>query len=233
VAGKIYGKRGWQGSHVTRIQQQLNKLAGAGLTPDGDFGEKTEAAVKAFQKSYGFMSDGIVGDFTNAALTLTTFQYTTLRIPPQVRQTQLRCWAAATESWLRTQLHRTPYTQEQIVAGMQAEGYARADGSLPVGSQSVWEDRVGLRPITESSSAFLAERAKARLAMEGKPLILGLGGSMGHMMVLYGVVANGLNLQILVMDPMSAAHPAARNVSDIQARTGTVTTWMSKLPLMP
>lgn len=37
---------------------------GADLKIDGDFGEKTEAAVKAFQKTAGIFSDGVVGPYT-------------------------------------------------------------------------------------------------------------------------------------------------------------------------
>lgn len=48
-------KRGCKGDEVKTLQKLL------GVTVDGDFGAKTEAAVKEFQKSKGLVADGIVG----------------------------------------------------------------------------------------------------------------------------------------------------------------------------
>ncbi|MCY1015804.1 peptidoglycan-binding domain-containing protein [Pyxidicoccus sp. MSG2] len=62
-------KRGASGPSVKALQQAL---AGAGFSPgaaDGQFGPKTEAAVKAFQKAKGLVADGIVGPKTWAKLT--------------------------------------------------------------------------------------------------------------------------------------------------------------------
>ena len=51
-------KKGSTGEDVKKLQAKL------GLTPDGDFGPKTEAAVKSWQKENGLKDDGIVGDGT-------------------------------------------------------------------------------------------------------------------------------------------------------------------------
>lgn len=58
---------GSKGDEVRSIQ---NMLVGIGKTidVDGDFGPKTEAAVKAFQAGQGLDADGIVGDKTLTAL---------------------------------------------------------------------------------------------------------------------------------------------------------------------
>ena len=48
-------RRGAKGDLVKAIQAKL------GLNPDGDFGPKTEAAVRAFQGAHGLVPDGIVG----------------------------------------------------------------------------------------------------------------------------------------------------------------------------
>ena len=56
-------KRGDKGENVKILQKALG-----GITVDGDFGAKTEAAVKAFQKSKGLTADGIVGSATQKAL---------------------------------------------------------------------------------------------------------------------------------------------------------------------
>jgi len=231
----VIAKRGYKGPAVERIQKRLNDVHHAKLTPDGDFGPQTEEAVKSFQKEHGFLTDGVVGPFTNAALSLTLFSRELPRTPPHVHQgVELRCWAAATESWLRAQPHRTKSTQQQIVEGMQADGFAHPDGSLPVSNQRAWEDRFGLRPITETGATFFAEKALLRLELEKKPLLLGLGGSVGHVVVLFGVVVNAFDLEVMVMDPMlpRSDHPARRKVTDIQKLSGNVVTWMHKMPLM-
>jgi N-acetyl-anhydromuramyl-L-alanine amidase AmpD len=56
---------GSQGPQVAQLQRQL------GVTVDGEFGPKTEAAVRAFQRrTPGLKVDGIVGPATSAALRL-------------------------------------------------------------------------------------------------------------------------------------------------------------------
>ena len=51
-------KLGSKGDDVVKLQQKL------GVDPVGNFGPKTEAAVKAWQKANGLNDDGIVGDAT-------------------------------------------------------------------------------------------------------------------------------------------------------------------------
>ena len=60
-------KNGCSGSDVKALQELLNQL-GATLEVDGQFGSKTEAAVKAFQKKAGVKQDGKYGDQTHSAL---------------------------------------------------------------------------------------------------------------------------------------------------------------------
>lgn len=55
-------KRGSKGAPVRELQKLLL------ITVDGDFGPKTQAAVKAFQKKHGLTADGIVGPYTWAVL---------------------------------------------------------------------------------------------------------------------------------------------------------------------
>jgi hypothetical protein len=55
-------RRGSSGELVKEVQGKV------GVTVDGDFGPKTEAAVRAFQRARGLVPDGIVGPKTWAAL---------------------------------------------------------------------------------------------------------------------------------------------------------------------
>lgn len=60
-------RKGSQGAAVRDLQNKLI-LCGANITSDGDFGAKTDAAVKSFQKDMQLTADGIVGSQTQTAL---------------------------------------------------------------------------------------------------------------------------------------------------------------------
>lgn len=55
---------GSEGSKVRRLQTTLNRTSGSKLQRDGDFGPKTEGAVRRFQEKHGLDVDGIVGPKT-------------------------------------------------------------------------------------------------------------------------------------------------------------------------
>jgi murein L,D-transpeptidase YcbB/YkuD len=55
-------RRGSKGAAVRELQKLLL------VTVDGDFGPRTQAAVKLFQKRHNLAADGIVGPYTWAAL---------------------------------------------------------------------------------------------------------------------------------------------------------------------
>ena len=59
---------GMQGDNVKKIQEALNKTGKYNLTIDGIWGNKTDAAVRDYQKSNGLTVDGIVGKNTWSSL---------------------------------------------------------------------------------------------------------------------------------------------------------------------
>nr|DAW30408.1 MAG TPA: lysozyme family protein [Bacteriophage sp.] len=63
-------RRGHQGCAVRLIQQALNDKIIAGLTVDGDFGSKTEKALRTYQKAAGLKPDGKYGRATNRKMKL-------------------------------------------------------------------------------------------------------------------------------------------------------------------
>lgn len=70
---KDEGKGGNKGIEVTKLQKNLNSLgikddSGKKLEVDGDFGPRTEQAVKRFQKAYKLEIDGIYGPKSYAAM---------------------------------------------------------------------------------------------------------------------------------------------------------------------
>lgn len=62
-----FAAKGTTGTQAVGVQQHLNQ-AGVPTKVDGNFGPKTERAVKTFQKQSGLQPDGIVGPKTVAAL---------------------------------------------------------------------------------------------------------------------------------------------------------------------
>jgi peptidoglycan hydrolase-like protein with peptidoglycan-binding domain len=72
--GGKFVKKGDEGDNVENTQKAINKLYGydrkpdKGLDEDGQFGDKTEAAVKDFQKNNNLVTDGIVGPKTSGML---------------------------------------------------------------------------------------------------------------------------------------------------------------------
>lgn len=64
-------QKGNTGGRVRAIQYLLNQRDRAGLTVDGVFGAKTEAAVKTFQKKVKVTVDGKVGPMTWPKLIVT------------------------------------------------------------------------------------------------------------------------------------------------------------------
>lgn len=61
-------KNGDSGSEIKRMQQRLRELGYLTGSADGDFGDATEAAVRAFQKRNGLTVDGKAGTNTLTAL---------------------------------------------------------------------------------------------------------------------------------------------------------------------
>lgn len=61
-------KKGQKNSKIENLQYRLKKVLNRNIAVDGDFGPRTEQAVKDFQKMVGLKQDGIIGPRTLAKL---------------------------------------------------------------------------------------------------------------------------------------------------------------------
>lgn len=61
-------QQGSVGDHVKAMQILLNGTIGAKLVVDGEYGDKTKAAIQKYQKSAGLTADGIAGKDTWTSL---------------------------------------------------------------------------------------------------------------------------------------------------------------------
>lgn len=112
-------KRGSKGEDVAKVQRFL------GITADGIFGVKTEAAVKEWQHSRGLVADGIVGDKTWSAMFPTAT--TSKAVDPAVIYAPLKCC-----------ITKTPNRVIKYIAIHYTAGGSSAAGRA-VGMKNSWE----------------------------------------------------------------------------------------------
>lgn len=110
-------KKGSKGDEVKTLQRLLS------VTIDGDFGPKTEAAVKEFQRTHGLATDGIVGAKTWAALGVTDSRC----VDPSVIYAPLSCC-----------ITRTPNRTIRYLAIHYTAGGSSAAGRA-IGMKDGWE----------------------------------------------------------------------------------------------
>lgn len=110
-----------KGQEVRRLQQALR-----GLDPDGIFGPKTDAAVRAFQADHGMAEDGQAGMGTQAALDMEIWPGTdvsgwqkTINWCAVETQEAAFCWVKTTQGIT----HESP-NQARNLAGARAHGLA-------------------------------------------------------------------------------------------------------------
>lgn len=65
---KTFMKKGFKSTEIKELQKRLNKEGFGTLVVDGDFGNKTEIAVKNYQQAHNLVSDGLVGIKTRQEL---------------------------------------------------------------------------------------------------------------------------------------------------------------------
>ena len=122
-------KKGSKGDDVIALQHLLN-VEGYKVTIDGDFGAKTETAVKMYQKAHGLEDDGIVGNKTWTALGVKSNTPTSTNskcVDPSVVYAPLTCC-----------ITRTPNRTIKYLAIHYTAGASSASGRAK-GMKSSWE----------------------------------------------------------------------------------------------
>ena len=121
---------GSKGSDVTELQKLLNSAGNYNLAVDGNFGSKTQAAVKDYQQKNNLAVDGIVGTNTWGALTKAQSGNQTAATPD----------AAPAETSAPT-FEYSPYEPSDTVA--QAEALLQQQlAQKPGDYQSTWEGQL-------------------------------------------------------------------------------------------
>ena len=122
-------KKGSKGDDVIALQHLLN-VEGYKVTIDGDFGAKTETAVKMFQKAHNLEQDGIVGNKTWTALGVKSNAPTSTNskcVDPSVVYAPLTCC-----------ITKTPNRTIKYLAIHYTAGASSASGRAK-GMKSSWE----------------------------------------------------------------------------------------------
>ena len=125
---------------VSTLQALLN-AKGWSLTVDGDFGNNTLAAVKAFQTSRGLTADGIVGANTKSALYTGVSTTTTPAAPAAITLTSASC-----PTLIAVGQRSGCVTEVQSLLNHQGAGLV-VDGTFGALTQSavlIFQQRVGL-----------------------------------------------------------------------------------------
>ncbi len=211
-------KLGSRGEPVRRLQDALNrKLPGAVLTVDGDFGNRTLAAVRRFQDEAWLVVDGEAGQCIQNALFDAEAYAPVRHVRPFIPQpTNSTCWAAATAMLKRRTVAAvkaaTPadmwddtnglYNQSDVGDWVpQTQRYARAHGLLYYPPSSwiprAFADQVRQGPVMVDTlwdtRGYLTRVPSGYL------------GSPGHMTLVVGVRGDndptGRGTSLMVYDP--------------------------------
>ena len=135
---------GSQGSDVTELQKLLNQN-GYTLDVDGIFGDKTQAAVKDYQKKNNLAVDGIVGTNTWGALTAAQTGQTATTVPTNTATTH----GTTTQDAPTTQGSNTGGTTSQYAPYQASDIVKQADAMVqqylaqkPGEYQSQWQGKL-------------------------------------------------------------------------------------------
>jgi len=145
-------RRGDRGPRVTELQTLLTR-AGHSLQPDGIFGPRTEAEVRAFQRHAGLAIDGIAGPRTMAALRGTG---DTERPPPQIAFIQAKNYRRGRARPIRAVVLHTAEIAEVPMAAENLAAWA-AGPNAPMASWHYAVDADSIvQCVREEDTAFAA-----------------------------------------------------------------------------
>jgi hypothetical protein len=219
-------RRGSQGPAVSDLQRALNKEPSPQTLPlSRHFDEKTEQAVRAFQRRHLLIDDGQVGPITHAILFGSNYKFS-LPLPPGVTQPQMTCWAASLQSALHSYgawQSRPQYTVAELKS--QYSRYLHPGGDI---TQAGWDQivrdfRLGVSPRNFTGQDLRIERIVWLLRENRMPMLLVhdlLHPTIKHTVVVYGVQIKHGAPELLTMNPMKSYFwdPLASDVLQSGAR---------------
>jgi len=151
-------KRGMSSPEVLQVQERLQELGIFTGTPRGNFGEKTEGAVRDFQKVRGLVVDGVVGPKTWGAL------FGVQKPQPQEPQPEPPARTGEIPPWLKEALQDLgkgveeipgPEDNPDIVAAHSYTTLGAKDDETPWCSSTMcaWVERAGLKSTRSAAAA--------------------------------------------------------------------------------
>jgi len=148
-------RRGSQGDAVETLQAMLNAKYGYNLEIDGNFGSKTEVAVKDFQKKHGLTADGVVGAKTWKALGVTPEQTEQPEMPQPVDRYRYT-WDTLYNAI------KNPYGVAGLMGNLQAES-----GINPENLQNTGERALGMTDSQYTQAVDLGKYTAEQFATDG------------------------------------------------------------------
>lgn len=149
-------RRGMSGAKVLQVQRRLKELGFFDGEPHGNFGPKTEAAVKAFQAYAGLAVDGVVGDRTWGAL-FVPVEGTPQAAPSPPPRYEVPPWLMEALQDLGRGLEEIPGPKHNpdIVAAHQLTSLKAQDDETPWCSAILcaWMERAGFKSTRSAAAA--------------------------------------------------------------------------------
>jgi hypothetical protein len=235
VASLIILRVGSRGSEVVELQRELNANLSPSpqLTPDGIFGQNTQAAVKRFQKLKWLVEDGVVGPCTwNALKGTETYPPILHNIPFIPQPTQTTCWAASTAMVTRSSvtsvIARTP--SDLILSDGSLDNFSDTNDPLTGSARFARANHMVVVPPMSWMPQGLVNK------LSNGPLIFDMlwdtheyvsgNGSSGHMIAVVGIRGDddqsGFGTTLRIYDPWPPGRGKKYSVGYLK--------WMQEVP---
>jgi hypothetical protein len=212
-------EKGSRGADVKRLQEALNKSFSTPISATGVFDDATEARLREFQKLNGLMEDGKAGPITQSVVLEGNYTFSITR-PPVVMQPLDLCWAASTESVLRSTWTGWPKLNVMELKDKYSSFLNSSGFITPAGIEKVMVDHEASIKLLDGKDVRI-EKISSFLFRHRKQILLGDFLLMaGHVRVIYGVTVHNGQPALMVMDGLKGY--STQDLLQLQGSTASV-----------